>query len=118
LADVGVSERRVVIMLSVRRLLCDEQACRRRTFAQQVPGPTIRYWRRTRLLRCLLEQVAVALAGRAGARLAEQLHARTIRSTMPRQLLALPDPDHGAVTPRVLGVDDSPCAAARSTAPC
>jgi hypothetical protein len=106
LADVGVSGRRVVIVLSVRRLFCDEQACRRRRFAEQVPGLTIRYGRRTQLLRCLLEQVAVALAGRAGARLAEQLHARASRSTKLRLLRSLPDPDHAAVTRRVLGVDD------------
>jgi hypothetical protein len=96
----------MVIVLSVRRLFCDQQACRRRTFAEQVEGLTIRYGRRTPLLRSMLEQVAVALAGRAGARLAGQLHARVSRSTLLRLLMALPDPDHAVVTPRVLGVDD------------
>ena len=106
LADVTVGGRRVVIVLSVRRLFCNNQACQQRTFAEQVPGLTIRYGRRTPLLRGLLEQVAVALAGRAGARLAGQLHARVGRSTMVRLLMSLPDPDHATVTPRVLGVDD------------
>ncbi len=96
----------MVIVLSVRRLFCDEQACRRPTFAEQVAGLTVRYGRRTPLLQRMLEQVAVALAGRAGARLAEQLHARASRSTLLRLLMSLPDPDHAAVTPRVLGVDD------------
>jgi len=106
LADVALGRRRMVIVLSVRRLFCDEQTCRRRTFAEQVPGLTVRYARRTHtpLLRAVLEQVAVALAGRAGARLAGTLQARASRSTMLRLLLALPDPP--AATPRVLGVDD------------
>ncbi len=84
---MGVGGRRVVIVLSVRRLFCQEQACRRRTFAEQVSGLTTRYGRRTPLLRGLLEQVAVALAGRAGARLAEHLHAPASRSTLLRLLL-------------------------------
>jgi transposase len=106
LADVAVGGRRMVIVLSVRRLLCNNQACQQRTFAEQVEGLTVRYGRRTPLLRGLLEQVAVALAGRAGARLAGQLHARASRSTLLRLLMSLPDPGHATVTPRVLGVDD------------
>jgi transposase len=106
LGDVAVGGRRVVIVLGVRRLFCNNQACQRRTFAEQVEGLTTRYGRRTPPLRGLLEQVAVALAGRAGARLAEHLHARVSRSTLLRLLMSLSDPDHAAVTPRVLGVDD------------
>jgi transposase len=94
----------MVIVLSVRRLWCDNHGCDRRTFAEQIPGLTVRYGRRTPLLRAVLEKLAVALAGRAGARLAGQLHTPTSRSTMLRLLMALPDPD--AATPRVLGVDD------------
>lgn len=67
LADAAVSGRRVVILLSVRRLFCNHQACQRRTFAEQVRGLTVRYGRRTPPLRAMLEQLAVALAGRAGA---------------------------------------------------
>jgi hypothetical protein len=90
----------------VRRLFSNNQHCQRRTFAEQVQGLTVRYGRRTPLLRGMLEQVAVALAGRAGARLAGQLHARASRSTLLRLLMGLPDPEHAALTPRVLGVDD------------
>jgi transposase len=104
LADLALGGRRLVIVLSVRRLFCNHQACQQRTFAEQIPGLTIRYGRRTPLLRAVLEQVAVALAGRAGARLAGTLQAKTSRSTLLRLLLALPDPP--TATPRVLGVDD------------
>jgi transposase len=104
LADAAVGGRRVLILLSARRLFCDHDPCARRTFAEQVEGLTVRYGRRTPLLRAMLEQVAVALAGRGGARLARSLTATVSRSTMLRLVMAMPDPPVG--TPRVLGVDD------------
>jgi hypothetical protein len=79
-------------------------ACQRRTFAEQVPGLTARYQRHTPGLTAMLEAIAVALAGRAGARLTSALRATTSRSSLLRLLMALPDPP--AATPRVLGVDD------------
>ncbi|MGW1048814.1 transposase family protein [Streptomyces sp. NPDC002521] len=45
LADAAVGGRPVVIELTVRRLFCDTRECRRRTFAEQVDGMTIRYGR-------------------------------------------------------------------------
>ncbi len=73
------------------------------TFAEQVPGVTQRHQRRTPVLRGLLERVALALAGRAGARLAGVLGAVVSRFTLIRLIRALPDPEVGQVT--VLGVD-------------
>ncbi|MFE6911962.1 ISL3 family transposase [Streptomyces erythrochromogenes] len=51
-----------------------------------------------------LERVGLALAGRAGARLAAQLGFGAGRMTLIRRVMALPDPRFS--TPRVLGVDD------------
>ena len=65
---------------------------------------TRRHQRRTPLLGSLLEAVALALAGRAGARLAGALGIEVSRSTLIRLIRALPDPGIGQVT--VLGVDD------------
>lgn len=64
----------------------------------------MRHGRRTPLLRAMLERIAVALAGRAGSRLAASLSAPASRSTLLRLVMSLPDPS--AVTPKVLGVDD------------
>src|SRR6266566_5202284 len=64
LHDLPAGGRRVLIALTVRRLACQNPACRVRTFAEPVPGLTQRYARRTMLLRRLLELVALALAGR------------------------------------------------------
>ena len=59
--------RPVVIDLSVRRLFCDAAGCARRTFVEQVEGPTVHYGRRTVVLATVVQAIAPALAGRAGA---------------------------------------------------
>lgn len=69
-ADVPSGGRRVALCLRVRRFLCPVISCGRRTFAEQLPGLTRRYGRRTERLRSTLAAVGLALAGRAGARLA------------------------------------------------
>ena len=61
LADGG---RPVQVVLEVRRFCCGNPACEVATFAEQVPGLTGWYQRRTASLRALLEKVALALAGR------------------------------------------------------
>jgi transposase len=104
LADVAVGGRPVVIDLSVRRLFCDVASCARCTFAEQVEGLTIRYGRRTVVLGTVVQAVALALAGRAGARLAAVLHIVISRVTLLNVLMTLPDPCLSS--PRVLGVDD------------
>ncbi|MGW0885701.1 ISL3 family transposase [Streptomyces sp. NPDC002671] len=108
LADTAVAGRPVVIDLLVRRLICDQPTCPRRTFVEQVKGLTIRYGRRTPLLHHLLLALALALAGRAGARMAAVLAVAVSRVTLISMLMALPDPPAttSARSPRVLGVDD------------
>jgi transposase/transposase IS204/IS1001/IS1096/IS1165 family protein len=104
LADAAVAGRRVEIRLRVRRFFCDGEGCGVRTFAEQVAGLTARYARCTVLLRGMLESIGLALAGRAGTRLATALGLPATRSTLLRLIRALPDPVIGTVT--VLGVDD------------
>jgi hypothetical protein len=104
LADAAVAGRRMEIRLRVRRFFCDGEDCGVRTFAEQVAGLTARYARCTVLLRGMLEAIGLALAGRAGARLATALGLPATRSTVLRLIRALPDPEIGTVT--VLGVDD------------
>ncbi|WP_229914554.1 ISL3 family transposase [Streptomyces capitiformicae] len=104
LADGAVGGRQVCIELTIRRLFCDAPGCGRVTFAEQVEGLTVRYERRTPQLRDLLSTISVALAGRAGERLAARLPAPVSRTTLLGLVMALPDPPAG--TPRVLGVDE------------
>jgi hypothetical protein len=93
-----------VIRLTVRRFFCGGADCKRKTFAEQVPGLTVRYARRTPLLAGLLRDIAVALAGRAASRLAGCLGVPASRQVLLRLVMATPDP--AAPPPRVLGVDD------------
>ena len=65
LADLACGGRPVQVVLEVRRFCCGNPACEVATFAEQVPGLTGWYQRRTASLRALLEKVALALAGRA-----------------------------------------------------
>ncbi|MGW0252080.1 ISL3 family transposase [Nocardia goodfellowii] len=104
LSDTSVTGREVVIVLQVRRLFCDNFDCGRKTFAEQLPGLAARYGRRTLLLQRVLCAVALALGGRAGARLTGHLAVQVSRMTLIRQIRTLPDPV--SPTPRVLGVDD------------
>lgn len=104
LEDVSCAGRPVRVELEVRRLCCLNADCAVVTFAEQVEGVTQWRQRRTPGLRHVLERVGLALAGRAGARLAAVLGAVVSRCTMLRLIRALPDPEVGTV--RVLGVDE------------
>ncbi|GAA3595732.1 hypothetical protein [Streptomyces osmaniensis] len=105
LVDVAVGGRPVVIGLSVRRLFCDSPSCgRRRTFAEQVEGLTVRYQRRSPLLQHLVEMAGVLLAGRGGSRLLHNLKAPLSRTGVLFHLMRMQLPS--AATPRVVGVDD------------
>jgi transposase len=104
LADAAVGGRPVAIALAVRRFFCAAPGCPRKTFAEQVDGLTTRYARKTPLLTGMLGSIAVALAGRAGSRLAAGLRVPASRQVLLRLVMAAPDPE--AASPRVLGVDD------------
>jgi transposase len=104
LADTAAGGQELLIHLQVRRFFCGNGACAKTTFAEQVPGLTTRYGRRTRGLDGMLQAIALALGGRAGARLTCRLAASASRSTLLRMIRALPDPQAGHVA--VLGVDD------------
>jgi transposase len=102
--DLPVSEHIVRLVLHVRRFFCDNEACTRRTFAERLPKLLpFRAQRTTRLTRTV-QNVATALGGKAGARLATKLrmglsHDTLLRIIRQTEMVA-------PVTPRVLGVDD------------
>ena len=104
LRDLACAGRPVQVELEVRRFFCVNGSCESETFAEQVPGLTQWHQHRTPLLRGLLETVALALAGRAGSRLAAALGVTASKDTLIRLIRALPDPEIEQVT--VLGVDD------------
>ncbi|MFJ1569919.1 ISL3 family transposase [Streptomyces erythrochromogenes] len=104
LKDLPLAEQGFVIRLTVRRFICGSADCPRRTFAEPFSRLAAPHARFTTRLNHALERVGLALAGRAGARLAAQLGFGASRMTLLRRVMALPDPQFS--TPRVLGVDD------------
>jgi transposase len=104
LRDLPCGGRPVGVVLKACRFRCGNDGCGVATFAGQVPGLTAWYQRRTAGQRAWLEKTALALAGRAGSRLAAESGTAASRHTLIRLVRALPDPETGQVT--VLGVDD------------
>lgn len=104
MTDAPMAGRLVRILLRVRRFFCDNPVCRSKTFVEQVDGLTRRWSRMSVGLRRMLTAIGLALAGRAGARLATKLGMPTGRDRLLRLVRALPDPPVSAIT--VLGVDD------------
>ena len=107
LADTGIGGRQVLLRLTVRRFFCDQADCVKKTFAEQVPGLTTRHGRHTGPAAQVVASVAMALGGRAGARLTERLAVPVSRMTLLRVIRRVPD--QSVVTPRVLGVDEFAC---------
>jgi transposase len=92
------------VEVRVRRFFCRNGGCEKKVFAEPLARLAARYARRTRLANGLLTSVALALGGRAGARLAGGLAIPANRMTLIRAVRRVPDPV--VVTPSVLGVDD------------
>lgn len=104
LADAAIAGAAVVIELLVRRFRCVDPGCSVVTFVEQVEGLTRPYGRYTPVLEAQLTAVGLALAGRAGVRLAGELGIAVGRDTLLRRVRALSEPPIGQVA--VLGVDD------------
>ncbi len=104
LLDSSLAGRETMLHLRVRRFFCRATDCVRKIFVEQVDGVTIRGAKVSTPARSLLERVALALGGRAGARLAARLGLGMGRMTLLRAIRALSLPGVPAVT--ALGVDD------------
>jgi transposase len=104
LADAAVSGTQVVLELSVRRFRCINSGCKAVTFAEQVTGLTTPHSRYTPLLRGTLTDIGLAMAGRAGSRLAGRLGITVGRDVLLRLVRAIPEGEGPSV--RILGVDD------------
>ncbi|MCY0950606.1 ISL3 family transposase [Streptomyces sp. H27-S2] len=103
-ADEAVGGRPLRIDLSVRRLYCENPGCVKATFVEQVEGLTVRYQRRTPALQRVVDAVAVALAGSAGARLLGVLHSTLTWASVLNCLMRISVPDRPV--PRVVGIDE------------
>lgn len=122
LADLPWHGLGVRVEVEVRRFFCDQPGCARRIFTERLPKTACPYARRTSRAMTTPEIIAVALGGRAGARLARELGLLISASALVARVRARPAAVIAAATresgmtprpagssvasPRVLGVDD------------
>jgi len=103
-ADLPWADVSVVWRYQVRRFYCDNPACTRRTFTEQMMSFIPPHARRTARLHHVQQAYGFALGGEAGARLAAAQHMPISPDSLLRWLRQTTDP---AVTaPRVVGIDD------------
>jgi transposase len=103
-ADVPWGEVAVRIFFRARRFFCDQQACERRTFTEQMPSLIAPFAQRTHRLAAAQRTLGFALGGEAGARTAAEIGMGTSPDTLLRLVRNAPHSE--SPTPRILGVDD------------
>lgn len=103
-ADTAIGAHPVILELVVRRFVCDDDTCSATTFAEQVPGLTQCWARRTTVLDTMIEAIGLAMAGRAGARLAARLGIYVSRDTLLRVVRSIAD--RPIETTPIGGIDD------------
>jgi transposase len=104
IADESFGGRPVRIDLTVHRLYCGHPDCPKATFAEQVPGLTHRYQRRTPALQEVVDAVALALAGSAGSRMLVVLHQVLSWMSVLDCLMRIALP--ARPVPEVIGIDE------------
>jgi transposase len=104
LADLPCSGQRVRWLVQVRRFWCKNTKCQRIIFTERLPTCAPTHARRTIQQAAVLCEVAFALGGKAGERIAHLLSMETSHDTLLRlmQRSAVPV----VIAPRILGLDD------------
>lgn len=103
-ADLPCLTYSVRLHLRVRRFLCTNTQCERKTFAEPFAELVVAYARRTLRQTHVLRELAFSLGGKPGAHLAATLACQVSRDTLLRLLRRSPLPP--SPVPQVLGVDD------------
>ena len=104
LADLPCSGQCVRFRLQVRRFWCMNPSCSRLLFAERLPACAPAFARRTIQQTALLSEIAFALGGRAGARIASLLQMGASHDTLGRLMRRSAPPE--VPTPQVVGLDD------------
>ncbi len=104
LADLPWANVVVRLQVQIRKFFCDNTVCPRRIFSERLVGIAAVAARRTDRQREALLDLAVALGGEAGARMAAKRGMRVSPDTLLR--LIRQAPEIARPVPTVLGVDD------------
>jgi len=102
--DLPIQEKPVRLWLSVRRFLCQNPSCARKTFVEQVSSFLVRSARRTNRVTQRLVNISLSAGGNGGARLSKQEGLIASGDTLLRLLRRLGVPD--CALPEILGIDD------------
>ena len=96
--------QRMILLLTVRRFMCEVPTCTRRIFTERLPT-LVRPWARmTERLRHALEYLGLATGGEGAARLAPKFGMQVSPTTQLRLIMAVPTPPPGEV--ERAGIDD------------
>lgn len=104
LTDLCWADFSVRLTLRVRRFVCSNTQCPRRTFAERLGEQIKAYARRTMRCEIQLQSIGLLLGGKAGARLAGIMKLSVSPDTLLRLVRALALPEHSV--PEVLGIDE------------
>jgi transposase len=104
LADLPWAGVVVCLCVQVRKFFCANPSCPRRIFRERLDGIAQVSARRTERQRAALLDLAVALGGEAGARLAAKRGMRVSPDTLLRLIRRAPEVERPA--PTMIGVDD------------
>jgi transposase len=104
LADLPCSGQRVRWFVQVRRFWCENTACKRVIFTERLSACAPAHARRTEKQATILCEVAFALGGKAGERIANLLGMETSHDTLLRLMQRSEPPV--VIAPRILGLDD------------
>ena len=103
-ADLACGGQRVILLLTVRRFVCEVSTCVRRIFTERLPT-LVRPWARmTDRLYHALQFLGLATCGELAARLAPKLGMQVSPTTQLRLIMAVPTPPGGEV--EQAGIDD------------
>src|SRR6266536_6450440 len=104
LADLPCSGQRVRFLVQVRRFWCKKTECKRVIFTERLPTCAPAHARRTIQQAAVLCEVAFALGGKGGERIAKLLGMGTSHDTLLRLMQRSEPPV--VTAPRILGLDD------------
>ncbi len=104
LADLPCSGQRVRWRVVVRRFWCQNTQCQRVIFTERLPACAPVHARRTIQQAAVLCEVAFALGGKGGERIAKLLSMATSHDTLLRLMQRAEPPV--VTAPRILGLDD------------
>ena len=89
LADLRCVSFRFQLLWTVRRFFCDNSACQRVTFAEQIPAVADRYARKTQRLKEQQSRIAYEAGGEPGTRLADYVSEPLSADTLLRLIRPL-----------------------------